>query len=685
MLLLLIGIPAAAAIAWWLYSSPTVKSQLKQWQRAVLILMRFLSVAAIVLTLANISFNSAITHRQRPIVVVACDNSASMAMNADSAWIKHDFPQQINDLCDKIKSKFNICRINFAEETADNSALDFEGQASNMASVFDYIEDKMFGQNVGALIIASDGIINYGSDPLQKSATFGKPVYTIALGDTLPHPDLSIDRITTNRAAHKNVHFPIVANIKGEDVPAGRYTLTLSCNGRKTDSTQIEVREREIYLKKTFYVREDSSGLHHYTFSIDILENDITPRNNTAGTVVDVRDDIQEILLLQNSWHPDVAAISQILQKDQRYKLTINNIKDFKGDIGKYSLIVLHQLPSVTGKIGGIVEKAKKAGTPMLIIIGRQTKTADLQQLELGVNIKQTRNDFEEVQPAQNSDFQVFSLSFDGQLTADFPPLTAPYGEYGELSSSQILFYQQIGSVRTKRPLVYFTQTGSQKIGVIAGEGIWRWRLHDYATNGSQSVSNEIISKTAQYLCNSEKRERFVLNIGNTFPMHRSITADAVVYNKMYEPVNNAEVEMLITDRNRNAYKSAFQAAETGYTLNLGHKEPGLYSYTATATLGDEQLTKRGQFVVTDESPESNNLLANHNLMYLLASEHNGKMYTTNDFSEIGTDILNNRQIETVTSTSEVISHPIDFLLLALLAILLLAAEWFLRKFWGLV
>ena len=176
-----------------------------------------------------------------------------------------------------------------------------------------------------------------------------------------------------------------------------------------------------------------------------------------------------------------------------------------------------------------------------------------------------------------------------------------------------------------------------------------------------------------------------MLNIGNTFPMHRSITADAVVYNKMYEPVNNAEIEMLITDRNRNAYKSAFQAAETGYTLNLGHKEPGLYSYTATATLGDEQLTKRGQFVVTDESPESNNLLANHNLMYLLASEHNGKMYTANDFSEIGTDILNNRQIETVTSTSEVISHPIDFLLLALLAILLLASEWFLRKFWGLV
>jgi len=685
MLLLLIGIPAAAAIAWWLYSSPTVKSQLKQWQRAVLILMRFLSVAAIVLTLANISFNSAITHRQRPIVVVACDNSASMAMNADSAWIKHDFPQQINDLCNKIKSKFDICRINFAEETADNSALDFEGQASNMASVFDYIEDKMFGQNVGALIIASDGIINYGSDPLQKSATFGKPVYTIALGDTLPHPDLSIDRITTNRTAHKDVHFPIVAHIKGEDVPAGRYTLTLSCNGRKTDSTQFEVREREIYLKKTFYVREDSSGLHHYTFSINIPENDINPRNNTAGTVVDVRDDIQEILLLQNSWHPDVAAISQILQKDQRYKLTINNIKDFKGDIGKYSLIVLHQLPSVTGKIGGIVEKAKKAGTPMLIIIGRQTKTADLQQLELGINIKQTRNDFEEVQPTQNSDFQVFSLSFDSQLTADFPPLTAPYGEYGEITTSQVLFYQQIGSVHTKRPLFFFSQTGSQKIGVIAGEGIWRWRLHDYATNGSQSVSNEIISKTVQYLCNSEKRERFVLNIGNTFPMHRSITADAVVYNKMYEPVNNAEIEMLITDRNRNAYKSAFQAAETGYTLNLGHKEPGLYSYTATATLGDEQLTKRGQFVVTDESPESNNLLANHNLMYLLASEHNGKMYTTNDFSEIGTDILNNRQIETVTSTSEVISHPIDFLLLALLAILLLAAEWFLRKFWGLV
>lgn len=684
MLLLLIGILATAAIAWWLYSSPTVKSQLKQWQRVALTTLRFLSVAAIVLALANIGFHSTKIQRQRPIVVVACDNSASMAMNADSAWMRHDFPQQINDLCDKLKSKFDVCRINFAEETSENSSLNFEGQASNMASIFDYIKDNMFGQNVGALIIASDGIVNYGSDPRQKAGSFNKPVYTIALGDTLPHPDLSIDRITSNRTAHKSVHFPIVAHIKGEDVPAGNYTLTLSCNGRKTDSVRIEVGEREIYLKKTFYVREDSSGLHHYTFSIDVPKNDINPRNNTAGTVVDVRDDIQEILLLQNTWHPDVAAISQTLQKDQRYKLTISNIKNFKGDIGKYSLIVLHQLPSAAGKVSGIVEKAKKAGTPMLIIIGQQTKIADLQQLELGINIKQTRNDFEDAQPAHNSDFQVFSLSFGSQLTADFPPLTIPYGEYGEIPASQVIFYQQIGSVRTKRPLFFFTQTGSQKIGVIAGEGIWRWRLHDFAANGSQSVSNEAISKTIQYLCNSEKRERFVLNIDNTFAMHRSIIADAVVYNKMYEPVTNAEIEMLITDSKKRVYKSAFQAGETGYSLNLGRKEPGLYNYTATATLGDEKLTKRGQFIVTDESPESNNLLANHNLMYLLAIEHDGKMYTAGDFAAIGTDILNNRQIETVINRTETISHPIDFALLLLLALLLLGAEWFLRKFWGL-
>lgn len=685
MLLLLLGLPAAAAIAWWLYSSPTVKSQLKQWQRTVLMLLRFLSVAAIVVALANISFNSTKHHRQRPIIVVACDNSASMAMTADSAWVRNEFPLQIDKLCDDLKSKCDIQRISFADETTENSVPDFEGQASNMASVFDYIEDKMFGQNVGALIIASDGIVNYGSDPLQKSATFGKPVYTIALGDTLPHPDLLIDRITSNKTAHKGIHFPIVAHIKGEDVPTGNYTLTLSCDGQKTDSAQVEVGEREIYLKKTFYVREDSSGLHHYTFSIDIPKNDINPRNNTAGTVVDVRDDIQEILLLQNSWHPDVAAINKALSTDQRYKLTVSNIKDFKGDIGKYSLIILHQLPTAENKAGGIVEKAKKAGIPMLIIIGQQTKITDLQQLELGIKIKQARNDFEEVQAAQNSDFQVFSISFDRQQMADFPPLTAPYGEYGEIPASQVLFYQQIGAVHTKRPLIFFTQTGNQKIGVIAGEGIWRWRLHDFASNGSQSISNEIISKTVQYLCNSEKRERFVLNISNTIPMHRNIIADAVVYNKMYEPVNNAEIEMLITDSKRSTYKSAFQAAETGYTLNLGHKETGLYNYTATATLGDEKMTKRGQFIVTDESPEKNNLTANHNLMYLLATEHNGKMFSANEISKIAADITNNRQIETITSSSETISHPIDFLPIAIIVILLLAAEWFLRKFWGLV
>ena len=63
-----------------------------------------------------------------------------------------------------------------------------------------------------------------------------------------------------------------------------------------------------------------------------------------------------------------------------------------------------------------------------------------------------------------------------------------------------ILLYQKTGSIVTNNPLMFFDQNLNSKSGVILGEGIWRWKLHDYLKNNNNDSFDEMILKTIQYL-----------------------------------------------------------------------------------------------------------------------------------------------------------------------------------------
>lgn len=680
---LLISLPAAAAVAWWLYSGKRATTQANRRQRTILAALRFMSMLLLCIMIFDITLKISNKQQKRPIIVLAQDNSSSIVANADSAWYKTDYISKIDKLKQQLNGKYDVRSVVFSDKTTENEPINFSGQTTNISSVFDYVATNFYGENVGALIIATDGIVNQGAEPLYKAGTFSKPVYTIALGDTLPHPDLSIDRTVANKTAFRQSRFPIMVCIKGENVPFGDYQLTVSENDKILQSRTVSIRTDFTYQKEIFYIDGADEGLHRYDLRIDIPENDANSQNNRRSVVVDVSGEALNVLLLQNAWHPDVSAIEQVLAKNERFKLTISNIDDFNGRLDDYALLILHQLPSAIHNVKNIIDQAEKNDLPMLFVIGNQTDIKSLQAALPSVGIERKRGDNDDAFPSLNSDFQLYRTDFDATQTALFPPLNVPYGNYRTAPTGQVLFYQKIGSVSTQRPLVYFVTTATQKIGVVSGEGLWRWRLTDYASNGSHAVTDEIINKSVQYLCNNEKKNRFEVTADDVVPMHREVLFDAVLYNRSMEPVTTADVSLELTDPAGNRIKSAFQPSGLGYSLNLGRKPVGLYRYTATATLGDEVLTRHGQFMVIDESVEMSRLQADHSLLFRLADSHGGQMFTPDNIDGLPEAIFRNHEVaETVIVTNR-LYRAIDLLPILLLALAFLSAEWFLRKFWG--
>jgi hypothetical protein len=71
------------------------------------------------------------------------------------------------------------------------------------------------------------------------------------------------------------------------------------------------------------------------------------------------------------------------------------------------------------------------------------------------------------------------------------------------------LFKQRIGSVTTSYPLLLFGDDNGRRIGVLTGEGLWRWQLAEFETYGNHHALEELFSQSVQYLTANANRQRF--------------------------------------------------------------------------------------------------------------------------------------------------------------------------------
>jgi len=101
--------------------------------------------------------------------------------------------------------------------------------------------------------------------------------------------------------------------------------------------------------------------------------------------------------------------------------------------------------------------------------------------------------------------------------------------------------------------------------------------------------------------------------------------------------------------------------------------------------LGDEKFTKEGSFIVSNASLEQNQLQADYNLMFQLATEHDGQMVTVREMGNLVKMIEENKQIATQITSHTALFDLINMKLVFAILLILLTLEWFLRKFWGLI
>jgi hypothetical protein len=239
---------------------------------------------------------------------------------------------------------------------------------------------------------------------------------------------------------------------------------------------------------------------------------------------------------------------------------------------------------------------------------------------------------------------------------------------------------QRIGTVDTDFPLLAFSSDADRKIGLLLGEGIWRWRLQDFLEHDDHVLFDEFISKTVQYLSVRNERRNFRIVTKNSFNENEQVTFEAEVYNASYELINQPDVVLNVFDEANRKYAYSMSRTSTAYTLNAGIMRAGNYRYEASVNVAGKAYTANGKFVVKPVLAELSSITADHTLLQTLASRNGGELFYPRDLLKV-VDKINAREDVKPLSRSEMrLKELIELKWIFFFILLLLGTEWFLRR-----
>ncbi len=659
-------------------------SKLQKW---LLYSLRFALVTIVVFLLLSPLIKNIRNNTEKPIIVVLQDNTASILASNDSAFYKTDYKKLWDKTIDELSARYDVRMLSFTSTVSDSMDYRFNGKETDIANALDEVNKRYYGKNLGAVILATDGIYNKGFDPLYAARSIKCPIYTVAMGDTLLKRDAVVSKVEHNNTAFLGNTFPLQIVIDAQKLEGKSTVLTVSdITGGKEEKLFVKpviYNSSSFHLNVPVQLTATTPGLRHYAVKLEPVEGEENLQNNRQDIYIRILDRRMKIAII-SAPHPDVAAIAESINGSEGYQAESFLPDKFTRPLNKYSLLILNQLPSENNQITQILQNAAQLELPVMFIIGGESDINAFNNINTGININAFSSQTTDAEAYPAAGFSLFVLD---DATKDYfnhcPALTTPFASYKVSPSVSVLCNQKIQNAYTNYPLIAFNTEGSRKYCIICGEGIFRWKLQDYADHKNHNFFDGLINKIVEYLSIKEDKSFFRIHAPNSFKEDEPVEMDAELYNPSYQLINDPEVTITFTGEDGKNYSFTFNRTSDAYHLNAGMLQAGLYSYIARVKQGNEIYTKKGEFTVTPVQIETVQTVANPRLLSAIASGHDAKMVFARQIDQIAAMLENREDIKPVIYSHTASTPLIDLKWLFFLIMLLAGTEWFIRKWNG--
>ena len=672
----------ALGLTFLIYQNKNWVKELKSKQRLILRALRFSSLFLILFLLLGIILQATNYREEKPVFISLIDNSSSMMNYKDSSVIKNQIKKFKKELADQFKDRFDLIELNIGS-TISSGDVKFNENTSALELGFEKINIDYYNRNIGGIAFISDGNYNVGANPSYAAEKISMtPIFTLTVGDTIPKKDHFIKHITANDIAFLNNEFPVEVDLEAYKIGKRNVTLSIYQNGQKIASQAINYQSgKHDFQEVNFNLKADKIGFQTYTVKLEAIDGEYTLKNNQRSFYVEVIDSRSKVLLLSGAPHPDISAIKEVLEGNEGCEVITSLTSEWNKSLEGVDLIIWHE-PGIKFD-QSILELIKQKNTSTFYIIGPNTSSGIVSKLTIGISVA-NGNQLDETQASINKSFSAFELSEKAKEAVDFfPPLTSKFGSININGNNEVLLNQRIGSITKKDPLLFFINQNNAKIGVLYGEGIWRWRMNDYLRNSNQDAFNELFGKITNYLLVKQEGAGLRIEFPKRFKIDEEVFVNASFYNSSLEPITTPKISIEITDQKEKKYKSQFGVLGSIYKLALGKLKSGNYSWIAKTTFNGKSYSKKGTFLVEDIQIEKTESNANQGVMKQLAEQSNGKFYLLKNYKKALEDISKRKDITTISYAETSFDDLIDFIWIFVLIFVLISAEWFLRRWFG--
>ena len=651
------------------------KSKQKGSLRWVFGILRFITLFSILLLIINPKFKSETYTVEKPKLPVLIDNSASIG-ELDQKGNVSQLLQKLKDNS-ALNDKFNLSYYSFGSDFRESDSLSFDEKNTNISKALASV-NELFKNQTAPTILITDGNQTLGIDYEFSSATFKNEIYPVILGDSIKYTDLKIEQLNTNRYAFLKNQFPVevILNYSGTSPINSEFVVT---QGASTAyRTNVSFSENESSKTLNFTLPANSVGLQKYTAQILPLADEKNKTNNSKHFAVEVIDQATKVLVVSKITHPDLGALKKAITTNKQRTVSFKKPGEAIAALNEYQLVILYQPDR---SFASVISEIEKLNKNTWIISGLQTDWYFLNGAQDNFN-KEASSQSEDIQAELNSNYGTFAvedIGFDS-----FPPL---YTEFGALSISvpnEVMLEQTVSGLDNGNPLLATMEINGKRDAIWDGEGFWRWRARSFLETESFQNFDDFIGNLVQYLASNKRRSRLEVSSETFYYNNSPIKISAQYFDKNYVFDNRASLNITVKN-NETEQQTVFPMLlrNNYYEVDLNSLPAGEYNFTVSAA--NEAVSSSGNFTILDFNVEQQFLNADVSKLRRVAQNSNGKAYFTAQSDSLINALVANTNYQNIERSEQKVVPLIDWKQLLALIVLALAAEWFIRKYNGLI
>ena len=621
-LFIIISIIISAAVSWIYYR----RSDLEGMKKKLLAALRFLSVFFILQLFSSPVISLFKNIFREPVSVFLIDNSQSLLLENRNIRLSEVLKNKImNSAPGNSENLYFLFSENLIREIKkdDLEKISYEGInnfETNLTSSLYSLQQRLAGENVSAVTVISDGIINGGGNPGTAARLLNVPVNYILTGDTVQKNDLVLRNIFYNKTAFIESSVPVKIEINSfnydRDIKVNLY--------EENDLIQSKVltvsKDKNVY-DISFNVNSISEKVVKYKTEIEGIDDEITQKNNFREFFIKFVNNKFKILVLAGGPGPDLAFLSEEIKKVKNFDATFLTQKSasefYEGavpDLSGFDSYVLIGYPtSVTNQniLNDIRSSVEKNNSSIVFFAQRNTDFNKLSVLSdklpfktISYTDKEEQTGIRSVSKIEN---EIFRNSEIITQVNSFPDIFKTVSEFTVNPAAETFLIMN----KNSSPAFIIQNTDKNRSAAFLAYGFYKWRLNNQRNNAGD-VLNYII--TSSIIAVTDKEQKKAFTIETTKPVYskfENVKFIARITN--YDLQGGEKIKVKISGEGFNNSFELMKKDNRYFEDKINVPADGTYSYTA-------ELYSGNNFI---ESTDNRFLIGQNNYEYLLTRADN--------------------------------------------------------------